>query len=58
MHFRFYDIFVNILDINECDNNAHGCSNGATCVNTAGSYTCTCLPGWTSGMCQIGKYFV
>jgi len=41
-------------DINECTTNTHGCDNGATCVNTAGSYTCSCVTGWTGDMCETG----
>ncbi|XP_025835939.1 cubilin-like, partial [Agrilus planipennis] len=36
-------------DINECQRFTHtdlGCQNGATCVNTPGSYECKCLNGW------------
>ena len=33
-------------DINECMDNTAGCNQNAECTNTAGSYTCKCLPGY------------
>lgn len=43
-------------EINECADGTDGCMNGATCVNTPGSYTCTCMLGYTGNMCEIGTY--
>lgn len=37
-------LFVTVLDINECEDSA--CRANYTCVNTEGSYWCTCLPGF------------
>jgi len=37
----------NDADINECDTNNGGCSADASCTNNMGSFTCTCLPGYT-----------
>jgi len=34
-------------DVNECAVNNGGCSPVAACINTPGSSTCTCLPGYT-----------
>ena len=34
-----------ILDINECEAKTHNCSANATCINTKGSFNCTCKPG-------------
>ena len=45
------------LDINECDTNTNSCNQ--TCVNTIGSYVCTCLEGYivTNGTHCIGRFF-
>ena len=43
-----------VTEINECTDGSHGCLNGATCLNTAGSYTCLCPTGYTGDMCQTG----
>uniref|UniRef100_A0A8C7Y3T7 Delta-like protein n=1 Tax=Oryzias sinensis TaxID=183150 RepID=A0A8C7Y3T7_9TELE len=40
-------------DLNYCTHHKP-CLNGATCTNTGqGSYTCTCLPGYTGASCEI-----
>ena len=41
-HFRY-----GFTDVNECDINADDCHHNATCLNTDGSYTCSCNPGYT-----------
>ena len=35
------------LDIIECNNTIHMCSDNGTCINTAGSYECECFDGFT-----------
>ena len=45
------DTFIEQLcftsDINECDQNMHGCDSNATCTNTNGSFTCSCNDGYS-----------
>ncbi|XP_065065335.1 neurogenic locus notch homolog protein 2-like [Rhopilema esculentum] len=40
-------------DVNECLTSP--CYNGGTCINTVGSFSCTCAPGWEGTDCQIDK---
>ena len=36
----------NFADIDECASGAHVCSDVALCLNTPGSYNCSCLDGY------------
>ena len=36
---------ASLADVNECNCSGFSCGNG-TCVNTLGSYTCTCHIGY------------
>ena len=54
-----FDNFIEVLclttDINECDQNMHNCDVNAICMNTNGSFTCSCNDGYTGdGMTCTG----
>ena len=40
-----YEYFC-LLDINECNNVTRACNSLANCVNTIGSYQCSCRTGF------------
>ena len=40
-------IYTNVTDVNECQTGSFSCHAQAECVNTDGSYDCSCLPGYT-----------
>jgi len=43
-------------DVDECAVNNGGCSPLANCINTPGSFTCSCMPGYvTDGFNCIGN---
>lgn len=50
-------------DINECEIGAHNCDRHAVCTNTAGSFKCSCSPGWIgdgikcTGMLENNRHF-
>ena len=53
-----------ISDSDECQMSTHNCSDNATCINTEGSFNCSCKPGYRgngyncSGAClQSLSYF-
>ena len=47
-----------VSDVNECVENLDQCSNNATCLNTMGSYTCSCDQGYEgNGFNCTGKEF-
>ena len=35
------------LDVNECMNSSNLCHSNANCINSDGSYVCTCMNGYT-----------
>ena len=60
----YYGInFINSIDINECKLYNDTCSMNASCMNSEGSFSCLCLPGYTgdgfelcTGMCRKCHY--
>ena len=48
-----------IVDIPECERGLDDCDSNATCINTIGSYKCTCNTGFTgdgfncTGICTL-----
>lgn len=46
-----------IEDIDECQM-LHLCKNNGTCLNTNGSYVCSCEEGWRGQHCEDGKLHV
>ena len=35
-----------ISDLDECQMSTHNCSDNATCIDTEGSFNCSCKPGY------------
>ena len=51
--------FIISIDINECEHYNNTCNINASCMNSEGSFSCLCLPGYTgdgfeecSGRCR------
>lgn len=63
-HFLTFPSFLDVFsftrsDINECITGAARCHYNATCVNTPGSFSCFCEPGYTGdGSDCNGKLFL
>ena len=36
-----------LTDVNECEEGTHSCHDNATCTNTIGSYSCSCVDGFS-----------
>ena len=50
-------VILHFSDINECTKGIHDCSKNASCVNTAGSFNCTCNLGLTGdGRSCLGTF--
>ena len=39
--------FVCFTDVDECAKGTHGCHGNATCTNVIGSYSCSCVDGFS-----------
>ena len=51
------DIPTHALDTNECETSSVNCDSNASCMNTAGSYECTCEGGYSGdGLSCTGEY--
>ena len=45
--FASWQLFQHFLsDVDECQISSHNCSDNATCINTGGSFNCSCKPGY------------
>ena len=40
-------LFLTVADLDECSTHTHNCDVNADCVNSMGSYLCTCKVGYT-----------
>lgn len=50
-------VHISFLDINECSENIP-CDLNAGCVNTEGSFNCTCMAGYTGNGTQCGGEYL
>ena len=47
---------MTILDIDECGEKTHNCHTEANCINTIGTFTCSCGTGFSgNGIMCSGK---
>ena len=49
---------LNPADIDECLLDSHSCDRNAMCMNTDGSFTCSCSPGTTGDGFSCGKLLI
>ncbi len=56
--YHTYLLYV-FLDINECNDDMDNCDPNAECINTLGSFTCSCNQGYSGdGVSCIGELFI
>ena len=41
------DIYICVADSNECAQDLDNCHQNADCINSVGSFSCVCKPGYT-----------
>ena len=46
-HTKLVNIQGNFTDVDECDIGMENCDANAGCTNSDGSYTCSCLSGYS-----------
>uniref|UniRef100_UPI00358E08AB fibrillin-2-like n=1 Tax=Myxine glutinosa TaxID=7769 RepID=UPI00358E08AB len=44
------------VDVDECQENPKICADGGQCVNSAGSFSCSCLTGYRSNIRSSGQF--
>ena len=44
-----------VLDIDECASNPCQNLNQKHCIDGVDKYTCSCMPGYTGKLCDVGK---
>ena len=51
----YFHPFIHILplDINECS--SLPCQNDGTCHDQVDGYTCSCVPGFSGDICEVGE---
>lgn len=53
LRYRRFIMQLILSDVNEC--RQFPCQNNGTCYNFDGGFNCTCTPGFTGALCEIGK---
>ena len=58
--FAVYNVLSMYADVDECERNEDNCHENAQCINTEGSFTCSCNTGYTGNgvNCSSKLYMV